>query len=435
MPADPALLNPEKVHRLTETFQRRFDLPVELVDLDGMPSSSPGERRERHPLCTLLCSNENACSSCYAEHRRAINVAFDVGDSYSFVCHAGLLVTCTPLANGAQRLGALLSGKTWPEKPSDEMVAEVRERVRRFGINGQLNAAVKGHRNVPGPTLQRAAEALFELAKEMLKLDPRGLSERRERAQQQSQIAESIQAVKRTGFTAAAYPYQREKELIEKVKLGDRLGAKGVLNEILGVVLFRDPMGSYLLKTRLVELLAVLSRAAAEAGVDVEKILERNMVYFREILNSDNDVDLCVTISKALNHFLDTVCAQRDEKVETPVTAVLRYIELNYNMELTVEELARQANLSPSRIAHLFQEKLGTTMIETVTRVRLEQSKRLLLETNLSCTEIAYRVGYNDQSYFTRVFHSREKVTPRKFRIVNRGSAAPDDDEEDEDIE
>jgi len=245
--------------------------------------------------------------------------------------------------------------------------------------------------------------------------------EQREHAGQQAQIAAASHAVKGgTKYGRAPYPYEREKDLIEKVKLGDRQGAKGVLNEILGVVLFRDSVGSYLLKTRLVELLAVLSRAAAEAGVDVEKVLERNTLYFAELLNANSDADLCRTISNALNDFLDTVCASRETRIETPVTAVLRYIERNHQAELTVKELARQAHLSPSRLAHLFREKTGSTLMETVTRVRVEYAKRLLLETNLNCTEIAYRVGYNDQSYFTRVFRKHEKLTPRRFRVLNR---------------
>ena len=85
-----------------------------------------------------------------------------------------------------------------------------------------------------------------------------------------------------------------------------------------------------------------------------------------------------------------------------------------------MKEVAHHAHLSPSRLAHLFQEHLSTTMMKTVARVRLERAKRLLLSTNLSCTEVAYRVGYSDQSYFTRIFSRREKVTPRQFRVLNR---------------
>jgi two-component system, response regulator YesN len=411
-----------KVKQLLDIYHSKFDLPIEVVDIKGVPVMLGGGSPPRQPLCCLLEKTPAACARCHEDHQKAIQWAFGVGESYTFICHAGLLVTCTPLADGTRRLGALLSGKTLPEGTSKELVAEIHHRLRPFGVDeGAIWEAIRAHKTVPGSVLQKAADLLFRLSGEILELDGQLLREQREQAQQQSQIADTIHAVKKsTKQGLVPYPYEREKDLLERVKLGDRYGAKGVLNEILGIVLFRNPMGSSVLKTRLIELLAILSRAAAEAGVDVEKVLGRNLVYFSDILNCDNDSDLCVFITKALNEFLDTVCIERDAQTETPLAAVVQFIELNYSRDLTVEELAQQAHLSPSRLAHLFQENMGTTMTEIVTRVRIERAKKLLLETNLSCTEISFHVGYNDQSYFTRVFRDREKITPRQFRVLTQ---------------
>jgi two-component system response regulator YesN len=414
-----------KIKRLRGLFRKKFKLPLEALNAAGVPLPDAGESACRQPLCSLLYKHEAARTICLAEHARAIEWAFKVGEPYSFVCHAGLLTICIPVANGKDPLGAFLTGKTWPEKPSAEMVLELRKRLVFLGLSeAGLKAAVQGHSALPGETLQQAATELFNLAQQVLALDLRPLKEQRERAQQQARIAETIHAVKRNVRSQSiSYPFEREKDLIEKVKLGDKYGAKGVLNEILGVVLFHNPLGSAVLKTRLVELLAVLSRAAAEAGVGVEKVLERNLVYFREILNADDDSILCVTITSALNDFLATVCSERASRADTPVTSTVRYIEKNFAERLTVRKLSQQAHLSPSRLAHLFKEQISTTMMETVARVRMEQAKKLLLGTNLSCTEIAFRVGYGDQSYFTRIFSRREKVTPRQFRVLNRNSA------------
>jgi two-component system, response regulator YesN len=414
-------INAEQTRELRRRFAERFALPVELTDAHGVAAeSTPREQ----PLCALLARNAKACARCRAEHRRAMQTAFEIGEPYSFACHAGLLVVCVPLADGPVRLGALFSGMTLPE-PGKAMGEEIARRVSAFHLDeAQLRKAVKAHPTVPVGELQRAGETLFQLATEVFKLDSSFLRERRERAQQLAQVAQTLQAVKSAAPSGAPpYSYEREKDLIEKVKVGDRYGAKGVLNEILGVMLFREPMGSPVVKTRLFELLALISRAAAEAGVAVDKVLEKNLAYFGQILGSNADADWCVTISKALNEFLDTVCISRETQAETPVTAVLRHIEQNYAEPLSVEELAHQAHLSPSRLAHVFSATQGLSLIEAVTRVRLRHAKRLLLESNLSCTEIAFRVGYNEQSYFTRVFRQREKVTPRQFRVLNRAPA------------
>lgn len=414
-------LNLEAIQRLRDAIKQKSNLPVEVVGMDGAPPPSESNSENRQPLCALLCRNSAARPCCQADHRRAIQWAFEYGEAYSFVCHAGLLVTCTPLADQDRQLGALLSGMTLPEKPGDAMVEEVRQRLSIFGLpTAEIRTAVEGHRCVDGSQLQEAANIVAGLVKSFLRLDSRLMETRREQTQQLARIAERIHAVKRNLDTEVSYPYEREKELIEKVKLGDRHGAKGVLNDILGTILFRDPMGSAVMKTRLVELLAVLSRAAAEAGVDSGQILKQNLSYFDELLGSNSDTELCVIISRALNNFLDTVCIKSAEQARSPVADVVRYIESNYMNDLTVDELSRQAHLSPSRIAHLFQEQLGTTMMSVLTRVRLEEAKKMLLRTNLSCTEIAFHVGYKDQSYFTRTFRQQEKVTPRRFRAQNR---------------
>jgi AraC-like DNA-binding protein/ligand-binding sensor protein len=418
--ADPnSMLKLESFGQLKEAFATEFKLPVEMIDLAGVPTAG---QEQRPPLCALLCKGNAGRSCCHADHRRAIELSFEYGEAYSFVCHAGLLATCTPLADQDKQIGALLSGMTLPENPGDAMVEEVRQRLSIFGLApADVRKAVEAHRFVEGTQLQKSSKRLSELSRKFLSLDSRLLDACRERTQQLARIAERIHAVKSNPDPEiSAYPYEREKELIEKVKLGDRHGAKGVLNDILGTVLFRDPMGSAVLKTRLVELLAVLSRAAAEAGVDSGQVLKQNLTYFDELLSSNSDTDLCVVVSRALNNFLDTVCIKSSERINSPVTNVVQYIETHYMNDLTVEELAHHAHLSPSRLAHLFQEQMGTTMTGVLTHVRIEQAKKLLLRTNLSCTEIAFRVGYKDQSYFTRIFRKQEEVTPRRFRALNR---------------
>jgi two-component system response regulator YesN len=415
------ILKAVAIEELKTAFGRKCDLHVEAVGMDGAPFGEP-KAEHTQPLCSLLCRDNAGRSCCHADHRRAIQLAFEYGDAYSFVCHAGLVVTCTPLAHQEKQMGALLSGMTLPETPGDAMIEEVRQRLSIFGLQlADVKRAVEAHRFVNGEQLQNGSKLLSELIGKFLFLDNRLLEARKEQAQQLARIAERIHAAKSSPVTGElSYPYEREKALIEKVKLGDRYGAKGVLNEILGTVLFRDPMGSAVLKTRLVELLAVLSRAAAEAGVDSGQVLKQNLTYFVEILSSNSDTELCVIVSRALNSFLDTVCIKSNEQAPSPVADVVRYIEANFMNDITVEDLAHQAHLSPSRIAHLFQEQMGTTMTGVLTHVRLEQAKKLLLRTNLSCTEIAFRVGYKDQSYFTRIFRKQEKVTPRRFRAVNR---------------
>ncbi|MGD0089809.1 MAG: helix-turn-helix domain-containing protein [Planctomycetota bacterium] len=421
-----ASLDTHKLADLKKLFLERFGLPLQLVDVQGNPIGVTAADRVSRPLCALLsrCAAARAC--CRLEHRRAIETAFALGESYTFACHAGLLLNCTPLADGAHQLGALLSGQTLPESFNAVLACETCQRLRAFRVGrARVEAAVRDHLYVPGAALQKAGDFVFRMARNVLGLDMRRLGERREQAQQQAQIAETIQAVKQQATEAhVSYPYERERELLQRVQAGDRIGAKAVLNQILGTVMFRDPPGSPLFRIRLIELLAVVSRAAADAGGDVETALARNTENIRRLLESNDHTELCISICRALNEFLDRVCAKREAQVENPLAAVVAYLEAHFDRKLSVVELARQAHLSPSRASHAFREHYGLSMMAMLTRIRLEQAKRLLLETNLSCLEVALRAGYQEQAYFTRMFRRREKVTPRQYRVQNRGGQA-----------
>ena len=76
-----------------------------------------------------------------------------------------------------------------------------------------------------------------------------------------------------------SYPLVQERLLVEKVKNGDRSGAREILNNLLGTIMFHDPGNFNVLKARLLELLTILSRAAIEAGANAEILLSRNQAY------------------------------------------------------------------------------------------------------------------------------------------------------------
>jgi YesN/AraC family two-component response regulator len=134
----------------------------------------------------------------------------------------------------------------------------------------------------------------------------------------------------------------------------------------------------------------------------------------------DNQEDLCAWISAALNEFIELVYTSQDAKKVTQITPVIHYIDANYNKSITLDEVARVSHLSSSRLAHVFKEQMGITVIDYLTSVRIERAKQLLLATDQNCTEICFQVGYNNQSYFTRIFKDLVGMPPREFRARNK---------------
>jgi len=175
-----------------------------------------------------------------------------------------------------------------------------------------------------------------------------------------------------------------------------------------------------ILKARMLELLSILSRSAVEGGVNIDVMLEKNLTYLNKVMQINNQEDLCAWISAALNEFIELVYSSQDARKVSQIRPAINYIDANYNKPIILADVAKASHLSISRLAHIFKEQMGITIIDYLTSVRIERAKQLLLATDQNCTEICFQVGYNNQSYFTRTFKGLVGMTPRHFRVRNQ---------------
>jgi len=417
-PAEP--FSRDKFERIEKTFRKHFQLGLETTDSSGKALAGLCSDDCQPRFCQLVRCSMAGRRRCTKERRRSLAVAVDTGQSYTTICHAGIVLVCVPIMDRDRALGGLFFGKCLWEPVTDVLVGDVCKRLKDLAIGAEQ--VVETLRLLPiisGRRIHQAGEFLFDLLYEVCGFDTRVIRWRRERTQQQSQIGEVIQEQKKLGGKWQ-YPLESERELMGKVKIGDRTGAKEILNSILGAVLF-DNMGDLgILKARLLELLSILSRSAVEGGVNIDVMLEKNLGYVNKVMEIDNQEDLCAWISRALDEFLELVYSSADARKVSQIRPAINYIDANYDKPITLADVAKASHLSVSRLAHLFKEQMGVTIIEYLTNVRIERAKELLLATDQNCTEICFEVGYNNQSYFTRTFKALVGMTPSRFRAMNR---------------
>lgn len=100
-----------------------------------------------------------------------------------------------------------------------------------------------------------------------------------------------------------------------------------------------------------------------------------------------------------------------------PVENVVRYIEANFAQPLTLDDLAREANFSKYHLCRKFKEITGTGIVDYIQRCRVERAKELLREPDgRYIFNIAQEVGFNDASYFNRIFKKYTGFTPNEFQ-------------------
>lgn len=98
------------------------------------------------------------------------------------------------------------------------------------------------------------------------------------------------------------------------------------------------------------------------------------------------------------------------------VRRAITYLEQNLTANASLEKASEDLELSKSYLCRIFRSETGMTFSDYANTLRIQRSRILLAETNLSLLDIALAVGFNDQSYFNRVFKKNTGLTPLVFR-------------------
>jgi len=95
---------------------------------------------------------------------------------------------------------------------------------------------------------------------------------------------------------------------------------------------------------------------------------------------------------------------------------VLRYLEQNYMKRIHIDELASLCFVTPKYFCRIFKKTMGQTVMSYIDDIRFSKAEWLLRTTDLSISEIALQVGFEDSAYFSRRFKQVYSVSPREFR-------------------
>ncbi|MBQ8297114.1 MAG: helix-turn-helix transcriptional regulator [Ruminococcus sp.] len=104
---------------------------------------------------------------------------------------------------------------------------------------------------------------------------------------------------------------------------------------------------------------------------------------------------------------------------EKRLKRMLSFIHENFQKELTIEEIAKSANISKSECFRCFKTMIDKKPISYLNEYRLKHAVDLLLTTDMQITEICFSCGFNHISYFGKMFRRYYGITPKQFRNSN----------------
>ena len=275
-----------------------------------------------------------------------------------------------------------------------------------------------------GDAAAEAASSLRDTFYQISGWEPVLMRENRLKALQQEQINQAIQDRRRGESGATLYEFEKERMLLANIRAGDRNAARSILNDMLASI-FMSSTNLAVLRARTVALMSCLTRAAIEDNPLLEPLIEQNHAWTERLVIAQDFEDLAQCLMSALDEFIDGIYLHGVNRSNLKVRRALDYLNAHYAERITLEDVARDVGLSVYRLSHLVKAHTGRTVLQHVQQVRIRRAQHLLTRTDRTCTDIAYEVGYHDQSYFIRHFKRVTGTTPTRYRAGSRASRAP----------
>ncbi|MCX7043958.1 MAG: PocR ligand-binding domain-containing protein [Candidatus Sumerlaeota bacterium] len=411
------LLDVKALDELFHHFHLLTGLHVGLMDVEGHCVYASDKRiAQRCRLCKLVQSTSEGAERCREEFARGGQEAFRWGEPYYFECWMGLMEWSVALVINDEYAGSIVCGQVLVEGQNQTFRKHLKELCEEVGTSWIRAEKASDEIQVISPEKMRASgEMLALIAQQICGSGEALLEARRRQQEQQRRIAETIHERKIQGL-GAVYPLDLEKQLIAHVRLGEVEQAKALLNHLLGAIFFRDMGSGEVLKARLIELLAQLSRAAVEAGADLTATLGANLDYLNRINACRTQDEMCETLRHALDRFTEGVYASRNTEQMRILAEAIQFARDHYSESISLNDVAHAMHRNSSTLRKLFREQMGTTFTEYLNKVRVEASVESLKNPALSLAQIAVDMGFYDQSHFGKVFRVLTGYTPANYR-------------------
>ncbi len=163
----------------------------------------------------------------------------------------------------------------------------------------------------------------------------------------------------------------------------------------------------------------LLEEVEGIAAFDVKNKLRDQVAMMQEMVGQEASFQgLSRVFSEHLERFYVRYCTyKKSNKYQETINRVKQYIEQNYtDPDLSLTQISDKFALKPKYASQLFKEEFGMKFVDFLLRLRMEEAKKKLIETEDSVQDIAIQIGYATSISFGRMFKKMEGITPGEYR-------------------
>jgi AraC-like DNA-binding protein/ligand-binding sensor protein len=353
-------------------------------------------------LCKRYCPFSNKLASyevpCSRMHLDAIQEARKQGGSYLYTCSIGFFFWTSPFFSGERFAGALISSGILS---ADKQLAL--DRIFKVCKGEVSHAEIAGYLDdIP----EKSDEDAKVLAQMML-LCAEQISCR------DSHLDDSAEYRDRKNFRQN-FPDQ-ERTLIASLRRGDSAEAQNIMRNLLNDLNTAGNGNLERLKLKAIELVVMLSRTGTNSE-DEEELVEANNRYLKRIDDSKTVEEVTGNMRLILDQMAGKLFSFHGIRHASALRKAERFIWENYSRKISLKEIADVSGLSAPYFSTIFKEEMGENLSTYLNRLRVEKASSMLRETESPINEISAACGFEDQSWFSKIFKHYTGYSPCQYR-------------------
>jgi len=336
----------------------------------------------------------NCKTDCDLMHTDAVSKSRQLGGSYIYQCNKEFIFWTSPFYSGERFAGALLSGGIKKTAANQNKIKALAQLLLLCA--DQISGKSFVNKNISS----------------LLKIQKHSASKPKN-TQESNLNSNEIQDC----------PLEMERKLLASLRRGDDAEGQKILNKLIKTINhevnnnFPAAHRIAALKLKAIELAVLLSRAAS----DPEHIKDNTALDITEC--SLKKIEESATIEE-ITGILSSITERMSEKIFSfhgvrhfsAIRKAERYIWTHYTRKLSLKEIANASGLSAPYFSTVFKEEMGENLSNYLNRLRIEKAAAMLLTTNLPISEVARTCGFEDQSWFSKIFKNNTNLTPGKYR-------------------
>lgn len=386
-----------KIKYSLETYIAKTGMVSIILDNEGNRVEEPDDNW----ICqSFYCQNRDKC---IADHRFVLKEAYRLGAPYVHLCHRDFVIWGVSVTRKKEAVGGVLSGFVLFEQHKGQMERYIDD----FPLIQSKDKFISSQQ------VNDASSELFDRFKQEKLFDVDHFKSLENRAHIQREIAEKIIEKKNKEEFGRYAIYQKQDHLIQALRFLEVEKIRSGLNDVLSEIFLEGINNIKLLKFRMLELFVLISRTMLEVGGNIDEFYHLTSQYTKNTEDLDDIYSFSLWLTDVLNDFISTVIKTR--KKLGHINRAIEYIKTHLDKKLTLAEVSSIVNMSESRFSMAFKQETGMVFSEYINLMKVEKAKELLTRKDLTFVEIALKLGFFDQSYFTKIFKKYTGTTPSKF--------------------